>query len=164
MCALPVSVSTFFWLKLFFGLLLQRLLRSCHILTLSLFVSFIKFFLFKRPSFSIEYKGLIHISPVTANTILKINKGDTFNTQKIDESIKALYNTGYFETIKAVKNGNTLIFECNEKPIILNIETGNLSEDLKKILKERNLLPKKGEIYSKEKYLILQLCCVKYHL
>ena len=112
----------------------------------------------------IEYKGLIHISPVTANTIIKINKGDSFNTQKIDESIKALYNTGYFETIKAIKNGNTLIFECKEKPIILNIETGNLSEDLKKILKERNLLPKKGEIYSKEKFDALKQFIKSYYL
>jgi len=99
----------------------------------------------------IKYTGLIHISPVTANNIIKINKGDDFDVQKIDESIKALYDTGYFQTIAAVKKDNTLIFECLEKPIILKIEFENLSEELKKALKEKNLLPKKGEIYSEEK-------------
>ena len=53
----------------------------------------------------IEYKGLLHISPITANSIIKIHKNDNFNVEKIDESIKALYKTGYFQTIKAVKEG-----------------------------------------------------------
>ncbi|AZV47164.1 outer membrane protein assembly factor BamA [Nautilia sp. PV-1] len=100
---------------------------------------------------NIEYKGLIHISPVTANSIIKINKGDSFNVKKIDESIKALYKTGYFETIKAVKKDNTLIFECTEKPTILEINFENLSPDLKKLLKEKSFMPKKGEIYSEQK-------------
>ena len=69
----------------------------------------------------IEYKGLVHISPVTANSIIKINRGENFDIKKIDESIKALYNTGYFQTIKAIKKENTLIFECLEKPTILKI-------------------------------------------
>jgi len=99
----------------------------------------------------IKYSGLIHISPVTANNIIDIHKGDDFDIQKIDKSIKALYSTGYFQTIKAVKKDNTLVFECLEKPIILKVEFENLSEDLKKILKEKALLPKKGEIYSEEK-------------
>ena len=99
----------------------------------------------------IEYKGLVHISPITANSIIKINRGENFDIKKIDESIKALYNTGYFQTIKAIKKENTLIFECLEKPTILKIDFENLSEDLKKLLKERNYLPKKGEIYSEEK-------------
>ena len=99
----------------------------------------------------IEYEGLVHISPVTANAIIDIHSGDEFNMAKIDESIKKLYNTGYFQTIKAVRKNNTLIFECIEKPTILNVKYENLSDDLKKLLKERGLLPKKGEIYSQEK-------------
>jgi outer membrane protein insertion porin family len=100
---------------------------------------------------NIEYKGLIHISPITANSIIKINKGDGFDTKKIDESLKALYKTGYFETIKAVRKKNTLIFECTEKPTVLEINFNNLTPDLKKLLKERSIMPKKGEIYSEEK-------------
>ena len=99
----------------------------------------------------IEYKGLLHISPISANNIIKIKIGDEFNIEKIDESIKSLYNTGYFQTIKAIKKGNSLIFECLEKPTILKIDLKNVSEDLKKALKESPYLPKKGEILSKEK-------------
>jgi len=99
----------------------------------------------------IEYKGLLHISPISANNIIKIKIGDEFNIEKIDKSIKSLYNTGYFQTIKAIKKGNSLIFECLEKPTILKIDLKNVSEDLKKALKESPYLPKKGEILSKEK-------------
>ena len=99
----------------------------------------------------IEYKGLVHISPISANNIIDIKVGDEFDIEKIDKSIKKLYNTGYFQTIKAIKKENTLIFECLEKPTILKIEFKNISDDLKKVLKENSILPKKGEILSKEK-------------
>ena len=39
----------------------------------------------------IEYKGLIHISPITANSIININVGDEFNIEKIDKSINSLF-------------------------------------------------------------------------
>ncbi len=100
---------------------------------------------------NIKYEGLIHISPVTTNTIISIKKGDKFNLKKIDKSIKSLYKTGYFQQIKAIKQNNTLIFKCKEKPSIFKVELSNFSEDLKKLLKENRLLPKRGEIYSKEK-------------
>jgi outer membrane protein insertion porin family len=100
---------------------------------------------------TIKYEGLIHISPVTANNIIKIHPGDDFDIKNIDESIKALYDTGYFQTVKAIRQNNTLIFKCTEKPTILYIDFESLSEDLKKILKEKNYLPKKGEIYSRKK-------------
>ena len=99
----------------------------------------------------IEYKGLVHISPVSANNIIEIKVGDEFNIEKIDKSIKNLYSTGYFQTIKAIKKGNILIFECLEKPTILKIELKDFPEELKKALKENSILPKKGEIFSNKK-------------
>ncbi len=113
---------------------------------------------------TIKYEGLIHISPVTANSIIKINTADGFDLKKIDESIKALYKTGYFQTIKAVKKDNNLIFKCIEKPTILYIDFGNLSEDLKKLLKEKNYLPNKGEIYSQQKLDDLKAFIKAYYL
>ncbi len=112
----------------------------------------------------IEYKGLLHISPVTANSLIDIKKGDDFDIEKIDRSIKNLYKTGYFQTVKAVKNDNTLIFECIEKSSIYSLNLENFSEDLKKILKEQNLLPKKGEILSQEKLDNLQKFIKSYYL
>ena len=113
---------------------------------------------------NIKYKGLIHLSPESANTIIKITPNSKFDIKKIDESIKALYQTGYFKTIKADINGSTLTFICVEKPTITKIKTENLSEDLKKILKEENLLPKKGEILNNEKIKKLKAFIENYYL
>ena len=113
---------------------------------------------------SIEYKGLIHISPITANTIISIHPGDNFDIKKIDESIKKLYETGYFKTIKVDYTNNKLTFICQEKPIISKLEFENLSEDLKKLLKEQNIMPKKGEIYKKESFEKLKDFIEQYYL
>jgi len=112
----------------------------------------------------IEYEGLVHISPVTANTIIAIKPGDDFDIEKIDASIKKLYGTGYFQTISAVKKNNTLIFKCLEKPVIIKVKLDNFSEELKKVLKERKMLPKKGEIYSQEKIDNLKRFVKEYYL
>ena len=112
----------------------------------------------------IHYKGLIHISPVSANAIIKINPNSAYNIQKIDESIKALYKTGYFKTIKANFDNGNLTFVCLEKPTITKIKTENLSDDLKKILKEQNLMPKKGEILNEEKLKKLKQFIQSYYL
>jgi len=113
---------------------------------------------------NIKYKGLIHISPQTANALIKITPNSEFDIKKIDESIKALYATGYFKNIKADFKNKTLTFICKEKPTITKIETENLSDELKKILKEQNLLPKKGEIINKEKLKKLQNFIENYYL
>jgi len=113
---------------------------------------------------NIDFKGLIHISPVTAKSIISIHQGDEFDISKIDKSIKNLYKSGYFKWIKADYKDNNLTFICQEKPIISRIEFENLSEDLKKILKEQNILPKKGEIYKKESFEKLKQFIEQYYV
>jgi len=113
---------------------------------------------------NIKYKGLIHLSPETANALIKITPHSKFDIKKVDESIKALYSTGYFQTIKADLNNSTLTFICKEKPTITKIKTENISEELKKILKEQNLLPKKGEILNQEKLKKLKSFIENYYL
>jgi len=112
----------------------------------------------------IKYKGLIHISPISANTIIKITPNSELNIEKIDESIKALYKTGYFQTIKVDYEKGILTFICKEKPTIAKIEMINVSEDLKKLLKEQNTLPKKGEILNEEKLKNLKTFIKQYYL
>ena len=107
--------------------------------------------LFAKEIKEIKYQGLIHISPISANTLIKVSPNSEFNITKIDNSIKALYSTGYFETIKADYKNGILTFICKEKPTIAQVETVNVSEDLKNTLKEQNLFPKKGEILTEEK-------------
>lgn len=99
----------------------------------------------------IEYEGLIHISKTSANAITELTPNSKYNIEKIDNAIKKLYETGYFQTIKVDFSNGILKFICKEKPTILSVETKNLSEELKKYLKENNLLPKRGEILQEEK-------------
>jgi len=113
---------------------------------------------------NINFKGLIHISPVTAKSIIKITKGSEYNLSAIDKSIKALYSTGYFKTIKADYSKNRLTFICLEKPTISKIETYNISNDLKKLLKEQNLMPKRGTILNEEKLQELSRFIQNYYL
>jgi len=112
---------------------------------------------------NIKYEGMVHISPVTANSIIKVHKGEPFDLEKIDESIKALYDTGYFQTIEAIEKNNDLIFKCVEKPTIVDVKLNKFSEDLKKLLKSNSLLPKKGEIYSKARIEKLKKYIIAYY-
>jgi len=128
------------------------------------FIYFLPIILFSENITSINYKGLIHISPQTANTIIKITPNSEFNLKKIDESIKALYKTGYFQTIKVDFTKGKLTFICQEKPTITKIKTENVSEELKKALKEQNLMPKKGEIFEEEKIKKLKEFIQNYYL
>jgi outer membrane protein insertion porin family len=112
----------------------------------------------------IKYKGLIHISPLSANAIIKITPNSQYNLKKIDQSIQSLYKTGYFETIKADYTDGILTFICKEKPTIAFIELTNVSNDLKKILKQQGLLPKRGQILDTEKLKKLKKFINDYYL
>ncbi len=110
---------------------------------------FLPIFLFANID-KIEFDGLLHLSPLTAKSIIDIKEGDKFDIEKVDKSIKELYETGYFKNIEVIKDKNRLIFKCVEKPVISKIEFENFSDNLKKALKSENLIPKKGEVYKKE--------------
>ncbi len=127
-------------------------------------IYFVPLLVFANQIRHIDFKGLIHISPVTADAIIKIAPGEEYNLSKIDKSIKALYNTGYFKTIKVDYSNNTLTFICLEKPTISKIDTYNLSDELKKLLKKQNLMPKKGNLLNEEKLKELNQFIQSYYL
>ena len=61
---------------------------------------------------------------VTNNTILSyanINKGDLFNEKLVQQVIKRLYETKYFDDISVSLNFNDLLITVKEKPIISEI-------------------------------------------
>ena len=112
----------------------------------------------------IDFKGLIHISPVTAKSLIQITPGNEYNLTQIDKALKKLYTTGYFKTIKADYTNGKLTFICTEKPTISKIETYNVSDDLKKLLKEQNLMPKRGTILNEDKLKNLKEFIENYYL
>jgi outer membrane protein insertion porin family len=127
-------------------------------------IYFLPIIIFAQTIKEIKYKGLVHISKVTASTITNLIPNTPLDIEKIDQAIKSLYKTGYFESIKADFNNGILTFICKEKPTIAKIKFINVSEDLRKILKQEMLLPKKGEIYSKEKIKKLKEFIKQYYM
>ena len=111
----------------------------------------------------IKYKGLIHISPLSANAIINIQKGSEFDIKKIDKALKKLYKTGYFQTIKVDYSNGILTFICKEKPTIAKIKFYNVPEDVKNLLKEQKLIIKKGEILQEEKIKKIQKFIEEYY-
>ena len=97
---------------------------------------------------NIEFIGLKHISTTSAQEISLLQKGDTLNLEKINQSIKDFYKYGYFKDIQVEFDDGILKYKFVEKPTILKIHYKNVSEDLKKLLKDKL---KKGMIFSDAK-------------
>ncbi len=69
----------------------------------------------------IDYDGNQRISDQTIFAYLKLNSGDSYNQTKVDESIKSLFNTGFFSDVKITLTGATLKVHVKENPMISKI-------------------------------------------
>ncbi len=82
-----------------------------------------------QPTFvvkNIEFQGLQHLSPATVESYLPIKRGQTLPPAKTAAVLRALYQTGFFESISLSKEGNTLIIRVVERPTIGQLKvTGN---------------------------------------
>jgi len=108
----------------------------------------------------IKFIGLKHISVVSAKDISLLQKGDELDISKVDKTIKKFYKYGYFKNIEADYENGVLIYKFVEKPAILKIEYKNVSEDLKKLLKEKI---KRGMIFSPKKLEEIRNFIVSYY-
>ncbi len=79
---------------------------------------------------SIEYNGLLHLSKDMATEISDIHVGDTFDINKIDESIKKFYSQGYFSDIivSTTQNGG-LVYQFKEKSVISKLQMEGYSSE-----------------------------------
>jgi len=95
---------------------------------------------------SVEFKGLVHISPQIAQEITGIRPGMNVDDKKIDQSVKKLYAQKYFDDIWVEENDGVLTYHVKEKPVIAKVKMEGLGEDEnKQVLKTAGL--KKGESY-----------------
>ncbi|MFZ9311537.1 MAG: outer membrane protein assembly factor BamA [Arenimonas sp.] len=98
----------------------------------------------------IRVDGLQRISAGTVFTYLPIEKGDTVNSSKTTEAIRALYKTGFFSDVRFERQGDILVVSVTERPSINTLTLkGNKeikTEDLLKGLKGIGL--SEGEIYN----------------
>lgn len=112
---------------------------------------------------SLEFKGLIHLSPEVASEMIGISSGDTVDIEMIDQAIKTLYKQKYFDDIwvEDATNGK-LIFHFKEKPTIANVEATGIGEnDKEEILGIIGI--KKGEVFDKEKAELSKLKIIKHY-
>ena len=91
----------------------------------------------------IKVEGLQRIAEGTVYNYLPVSLGDRMTHQKVEESLRALYATGFFRDVELRHDGNTLIIAVRERPSIESFEIkGNKdikTEDLQKSLKNVGL-------------------------
>ena len=98
----------------------------------------------------IKIEGLQRISEGTVFNYLPVNIGDRMDQRRIEESLKALYATGFFRDVELRRDGGTLVVAVLERPSIESFTiTGNKdikTEDLEKSL--RNVGLARGKTYN----------------
>ncbi|MDP1699840.1 MAG: outer membrane protein assembly factor BamA [Aestuariivirga sp.] len=85
----------------------------------------------------IRVEGNQRVEDETVLSYLQFSRGDQFNPERIDESIKVLFQTGLFADVQMFQRGNTLVIKLEENPLInrVNFE-GNKEIDDAALAKE----------------------------
>jgi outer membrane protein insertion porin family len=83
----------------------------------------------------IRLEGLQRISAGTVFNYLPVQVGDTLDSSRIAEAIRALYQTGFFSDVSLGREGATLVVSVVERPSIAEIEfAGNKSVETDRLL------------------------------
>jgi len=98
----------------------------------------------------IRVEGLQRIESGTVLSYLGLKTGDRFSQIEINNGLKNLFATGFFADVKLLRQGNALIVEVVENPVISKVAfEGNDRIDAKDLEKEVELKPR--AIYSRDK-------------
>lgn len=99
----------------------------------------------------VEVRGLERIEAGTVFNYLPFQVGDRFVPENSGVAIRALYQTGFFEDVRLVREGETLVVIVVERPAIGSVEiSGNKdlkTEDLIDALRELGFV--EGRVYNK---------------
>ena len=119
--------------------------------------------LYAAPLKSLQFDGLIHLSPEMASEMIDMRAGDSVDMEKIDKAVKTLYKQNYFEDVwvEEVSEG-ALLIHVKEKPVIAKVDFSGISESDKD---EMNKLAgiKKGEVYDAERAELSKLKIIKFY-
>ncbi|MDE0046441.1 MAG: outer membrane protein assembly factor BamA, partial [bacterium] len=78
----------------------------------------------------IVVSGNQRIEPATVASYMTIRVGDAYDLDEVDDSVKNLFDTGFFADVSIRRDGSRLIVEVVENPIINRIAfEGNLRLD-----------------------------------
>lgn len=99
----------------------------------------------------VKVRGLERIEAGTVFNYLPFQVGDRFVPENSGVAIRALYQTGFFEDVRLVREGETLVVIVVERPAIGSVEiSGNKdikTEDLVDALRELGFV--EGRVYNK---------------
>jgi len=70
----------------------------------------------------IRVEGVQRVEPGTVFGYLPVKVGETFTDEKGAESIRALYNTGFFKDVQIRAEGDVLVVRVEERPAISQLE------------------------------------------
>ncbi len=119
--------------------------------------------LFAAPLKSLQFDGLIHLSPEMASEMIDMRAGDSVDMEKIDKAVKTLYKQNYFEDVWIEEMGEgALVIHVKEKPVIAKVDFLGISDSDKD---EMNKLAgiKKGEVYDAERAELSKLKIIKFY-
>ena len=98
----------------------------------------------------IRIEGLQRISAGAVFNYLPVKVGDEFDETASSESIRALFQTGFFRDVRLSRTGRTLVVRVDEFPTIFSIEfTGNSSiddDDLRSAMSQTDFL--EGRVFN----------------
>ena len=91
----------------------------------------------------IVVSGNQRIEPATVANYMTIRVGDAYDLDDVDDSVKNLFDTGFFADVSIRRDGSRLIVEVVENPIINRIAfEGNLRLDSEDLQAEIQLRPR----------------------
>ena len=91
----------------------------------------------------IRVVGTQRIDPSTVNSYMQLKPGERYNAAKVDDSLKNLFNTGLFADVTLRREGNSLVVQVVENPIINRIAfEGNRKIDDEALGTEVSLRPR----------------------
>jgi outer membrane protein insertion porin family len=95
------------------------------------------------PIQEIRIEGNQRIEPETVRSYMQINPGDPFDAQRIDQALKNLFATGLFADVNFRRDGNALVVDVTENPIINKLAfEGNQRIDDDALQQEVQLRPR----------------------
>jgi len=98
----------------------------------------------------IRIEGTQRVEPETVRSYLLVQPGDQFDSDRVDQSLKALFATGLFTDVTLRREGNALIVRVVENPVINRIAfEGNHRITDKSLNDEIQLKPR--AVYTREK-------------
>lgn len=123
------------------GAFIRYLTRGIFFIVLSLALAIPSFSQNLPPVAQIKIEGNNHIKEETIKEAILTDPGDVPSEERVREDMEAIYEMGYFATVKVLKeeteDGIVLIYQVKENPLVTNIKFVGIPQSQTKKLKEK---------------------------